>query len=69
MSLKKGKLYVVRIEAVSSNTLDPTNKISNITYRLMYTSSTFNESFIANQVDDFSSLEVKCDLDISVNQK
>ena len=69
MSLTKGKLYVVRIEAVSTNSLDPTNKISNITYRLMYTSSTFNESFIANKVDDFSSLEINCDLDIDVNQK
>lgn len=69
MSLTKGKLYVVRIEAVSTNSLDPTNQISNITYRLMYTSSTFNESFIANKVDDFSSLEINCDLDIDVNQK
>lgn len=69
MHLEKGKLYVVRIEAVSTNSLDSTNKISNITYRLMYTSSTFNESFIANKVDDFSSLEINCDLDIDVNQK
>lgn len=69
MSLTKGKLYVVRIEAVSTNSLDPTNQISNITYRLMYTSSTFNESFIANKVDDFSLLEINCDLDIDVNQK
>lgn len=68
MALQKGKLYVVRIEAISTNTLDSSNQISNITYRLMYTSSTFNESFIANQVDDFSSLEVNCELDIDVNR-
>nr|DAN43642.1 MAG TPA: hypothetical protein [Caudoviricetes sp.] len=69
MKLSPRKLYVVRIEVVSSNVQDPTNTISNITYRLMYTSSTFNSYFIANEIEDFSGLKVNCELDIDVTME